>query len=173
LGRNVEIKARVADLAAIRRTAQGLSSAPSDILEQTDTFFVVARGRLKVRAFADGSGELIFYDRSDQSGPKESVYTRIPCPSARCLSDIMSRALPVRGTVVKRREVLRIGATRIHLDQVEGLGDFIELEVVLTDGQTVEQGQQVADQLIRALQIPETALVAAAYIDLLEQRPAI
>jgi adenylate cyclase class IV len=55
---------------------------------------------------------------------------------------------------------------------VERLGDFLELEVVLTDDQTVEQGQHVARQLIRALQIPETALVAAAYIDLLEQRPA-
>jgi adenylate cyclase class IV len=171
VGRNVEIKARVADLDSIRRTARSLSSAPSDILKQADTFFVVPRGRLKVREFADGSGELIRYDRPDQSGPKESRYTRIPCPDARSLSDIVSQTLPVRGTVVKRREVFRIGATRLHLDQVEGLGDFLELEVVLTEGQTVAQGQQVADQLIRALQIPETAFVAAAYIDLLEQRP--
>jgi adenylate cyclase class IV len=169
MGRNVEIKARVSDPDSIRFKARSLSSAPSELLEQTDTFFVVPRGRLKVREFANGSGELIFYDRSDQSGPKESVYTRVPCPTARGLSDILGQALPVRGTVVKRREVFLVGATRIHLDHVEGLGVFLELEVVLTDGQTVEQGRERADQLIRALQIPETAWIAAAYIDLLEQ----
>ena len=167
MGRNVEIKARVADLAAIRRTAQGLSSAPSDILEQTDTFFVVPRGRLKVREFADGSGELIFYDRPNQSGPKESVYTRFPCQRAKCLAEILGEVLPVRGTIVKRREMFLVGRTRIHLDEVEGLGLFVELEVVLAEGETVKHGTEVADLLLQVLGIPETALIPIAYIDLL------
>ncbi len=169
MGRNVEIKARVSDLDVIRIRARSLSSEPHEIFNQTDTFFVVPRGRLKVREFADGSGELIFYDRPNQSGPKESVYTRFPCQRAKCLAEILGEALLVRGTIVKRREVFLVGRTRIHLDEVEGLGLFVELEVVLAEGETVKHGKEVADLLLQMLGIPETALIPIAYIDLLAE----
>jgi len=172
VARNVEIKARVAGVGAIRARAVLLASAASEILTQTDTFFVVPQGRLKVREFSDGSGELISYSRPDQLGPKESVYTRYPCQNAKSLSETLGRALPVRGLVVKRREVFLVGRTRVHLDEVEGLGCFVELEVVLRDGEAVEHGEHEAHDLLRALEIPETDLVAAAYIDLLAGRPS-
>jgi adenylate cyclase class IV len=70
VARNVEIKARVQSLDAIRRLVIALTSSPPELISQIDTFFVVPRGRLKVRQFADGSGELIAYDRADQAGPK-------------------------------------------------------------------------------------------------------
>ena len=171
MARNIEIKARVPALDAIRVRATLLAAVPSEVLEQTDTFFVVPHGRLKVRAFSDGSGELIAYERHNQPGPKQSIYTLYACPNARTLSETLNRVLPVRGVVVKRREVLLIGRTRVHLDQVDDLGFFVELEVVLNDGEPVEHGEREAHALLEALAIPPSALVAEAYIDLLDKRP--
>jgi predicted adenylyl cyclase CyaB len=170
VARNIEIKARVAGLDLVRARAASLTSVPSEILTQTDTFFVVAQGRLKVREFSDGSGELIAYSRPDQPGPKESVYTRFACHNARDLSTTLGLALTVRGTVVKQREVFLVGRTRVHLDEVEGLGCFVELEVVLREGEEIADGRREAGNLVRALEIPETDLVASAYIDLLAGR---
>jgi adenylate cyclase class IV len=170
LAANVEVKARVSDLASVRAKAQALATEPPHTINQRDTFFVVPSGRLKVRAFEDGSGELIAYERRDHDGPRLSTYSRVACPDARGLSDALSQVLPVRGVVVKHREVFLAGRTRIHLDRVEGLGCFVELEVVLTDGEPPEVGDAEARRLLRALEIPERALVAAAYIDLFERR---
>jgi predicted adenylyl cyclase CyaB len=166
---NIEIKAAVPDLAPIRARAAALASGPAQILEQTDTFFVVPRNRLKVRAFPDGSGELIAYDRPDRSGPKESVYSKVSCGDAPGLVEALGRALPVRGVVSKRREVLLVGRTRVHLDEVRNLGTFVELEVVLEAGEPVERGEREARALLQALHIPESALVSDAYIDMLER----
>ena len=169
---NVEIKARVQDLARIRTKVVALAPAPGEIIDQTDTFFVVPQGRLKVRACSDGSGELISYQRSDQPGPKESVYTRVVCQDAPALVGALSRVLVVRGDVTKRREVFLVGRTRVHLDQVERLGCFVELEVVLSPGERVEDGHREAQALLRSLDIPSAALVAEAYIDLLDATDA-
>ena len=168
MARNIEIKARIPDLGPIRAKAAALASGPTHIIQQTDTFFAVPLGRLKVREFPDGSGELISYERPNQQGPKESVYTRVACQDARTLAQALSRVLPVRGVVVKRREVFWVGRTRVHLDRVEKLGCFVELEVALDPGESAGQGHREAHELLRALEIPPTALVAEAYIDLLE-----
>ena len=99
---------------------------------------------------------------------KNRCTERYPCRNARALLQTLGKALPVRGTVVKRREVFLVGRTRIHLDQVQSLGAFVELEVVLSDGEPAEHGKHVARDLFRKLDIPETGLLAQAYIDLLE-----
>lgn len=168
MARNIEIKIQVRELDSIRTRARSLASNPSEVLEQIDTFFVVPSGRLKVREFSDGTGELISYQRPDQRGLKESVYTRYSCQNARALLETLSKVLPIRGTVLKRREVFLVGRTRIHLDQVHNLGSFVELEVVLTDGESAEYGKHVAHELLHQLKIPDTGLLAQAYIDLLE-----
>jgi predicted adenylyl cyclase CyaB len=166
---NVEIKARIPDLRATRAKASSLATCSAEIIDQTDTFFVVSTGRLKVRSFSDGSGELISYYRPNQHGPKESNYTRAKCEDATALVQALSAVLTVRGTVVKRREVFLVGRTRVHLDFVENLGAFVELEVVLSPGESAEDGHREAHELLSALEIPSAALVAEAYIDLLEQ----
>lgn len=172
--RNVEIKARVADLAALRaRVAALVEASPSrlplpTIIGQRDTFFTVTRGRLKLRRFDDGAGELIFYERDDTRGPKTSAYSIAACPDAAALEAVLARALGVRGIVEKRRELLMVGRTRIHLDDVRGLGHFLELEVVLADGEPVADGEREAHDLLDKLGVDAPALVAAAYIDLLE-----
>jgi len=169
VSRNIEIKARVDDLGDARRRATALTSEPPKVVDQIDTFFQVTRGRLKVRAFADGSGELITYERADERGPKQSTYTRVDCDDAAALREALSRVLPVRGVVSKHREVFLVGRTRIHLDAVENLGSFVELEVVLADGESPEAGQLEARGLLESLNIPEGDLIADAYIDLLER----
>ena len=168
MARNIEIKARVADLGPVRAAALPLASGAPLRLEQTDTFFGVPRGRLKIRAFADGSGELIAYEREDTPGPKPSRYVRVSCDRPGDLAAALSAALPVRGMVRKQREVLIVGRTRVHLDTVEGLGSFVELEVVLADGDSLESGETEARKLLNALGIPGDDLVSGAYIDLLE-----
>ena len=81
MARNIEIKARAADLEALAGIAAGLADGPPVRLEQTDTFFHVPRGRLKLREFGDGTGELIQYARADSAGPKPSDFVRSPVPS--------------------------------------------------------------------------------------------
>ena len=165
--RNVEIKARVPDLAPVRARARSLGGEP-EVIEQEDTFLPCATGRLKVRRFADGSGELIFYRRPDRREPAESSYVVVPVADAAALVLALAGALGTRGVVRKRREVHRLGRTRVHLDRVEGLGDFVELEVVLAPGETQVEGVREAEGLIDRLGIPRDGLVEGAYIDLLE-----
>jgi predicted adenylyl cyclase CyaB len=169
VARNVEIKALVASLDAIRMNVQSLASGPVEVLLQTDTFFMVPDGRLKVREFSDGTGELIAYHRPNVRGPRTSVYTRCACQNAKALADTLSRVLPIRGIVAKRREVFLVSRTRVHLDEVDGLGSFVELEVVLSDAESAEDGEGIARELLLALEIPESGLIAEAYIDMLQR----
>lgn len=167
--RNVEIKARVADPAALRVRVAALATAAPVVIGQRDTFFAVPRGRLKLRRFDDGSGRLIFYERDDTTGPKTSFYSISTCPDAREIEAVLTRALGVRGIVEKRRELFMIGRTRVHLDEVRGLGHFLELEVVLSDGEPATDGEREAHDLLAKLAVPASALLAPAYIDLLER----
>ena len=171
---NVEIKARIprVEFAALREGTAALASSPADTLHQTDTFFTTEKGRLKLREFRDGTGELIYYERPNQPGPKHSSYTRSDCPEPASMREALARALGVRGVVEKRREVFMAGQTRIHLDEVRGLGSFLELEVVLTPGQSVHAGELIARDLMERLGVPAESLESAAYIDLLEEGSA-
>ncbi len=169
MARNVEIKARVADLAALERAVARLADSGPSFIAQDDTFFHCAHGRLKLREFADGSAELIAYERPDTSGPKVSAYLRSPVADPGGLRGALAVACGVRGRVRKQRTLYLIGATRVHLDVVDGLGHFVELEVVLRAEQTTAQGMAVAEGLLDSLQIVRAQLVAHAYVDLLEQ----
>jgi predicted adenylyl cyclase CyaB len=166
--RNVEIKARARDVDAVRARAEALSDAPAVVLEQEDTFFSVPDGRLKLRVFPDGKGELIAYRRPDAVGPKTSEYSVYRTTHPETLKALLARALGMRGVVRKRRLLYLVGRTRIHLDEVEGLGAFLELEVMLDDGQPDAEGEAIARCLLADLGVRDEDRVAAAYIDLLE-----
>ena len=170
MAKNVEIKAHLSadDLERVRKAAVARSSRPPELLHQRDTFYTVPFGRLKLRHFKNGAAELIAYERPDRAGPKTSSYVRSPCADVPSLDEALSRSLGVRCVVEKRREVIHVGQTRVHLDEVVGLGRFLELEVVLEEGQAVEEGQGIASNLIDAFEIKAEALVEGAYIDLLE-----
>lgn len=169
--RNVEIKARLQDPEATRRLVAAAADGPATTLEQTDTFFRVAAGRLKLREFGDGTAELIHYERPDTTAPAGSRYAKAALADGAELRALLEAALGVRGQVVKRRILHRVGRTRVHLDDVRGLGAFLELEVELAEGESESAGAAEALRLMRAFAIPEEALVAEAYVDLLAPGP--
>ncbi len=164
---NIEIKARVSDPEALLARARTLTGVGPETILQTDTFFHCETGRLKVREFADGTGELISYHRPDSEGPKTSSYAIARTTDAGTLRDVLAAALSVRGVVHKKRLLLLAGRTRIHLDEVEGLGSFLELEVVLSKGDDPKVGEKEAVDLMEKLGILPGDLVSGAYIDLL------
>jgi adenylate cyclase len=164
--RNIEIKARIADWEATSRAAARLADGPPQLLRQEDHFYRTTRGRLKLRSVNDRT-ELIFYERPDVSGPKESQYLVLPIPEPQTARRLLELVHGCRGVVRKERWLYRSGQTRIHLDRVENLGDFIELEVVLRDDQSAEYGEAIARRMMAELGIAPQQLVEGAYIDLL------
>ncbi len=165
--RNIEIKARIGSIEALLPRARAVAGGEAELIDQDDTFFAVPQGRLKLRQFADCGAELIHYQRPDSRDAKASDYVVVPVPDAAALREALARACGVRGRVRKRRWLLRAGATRIHLDRVEGLGDFMELEVVLGPQQDDEEGTRIAEALMRELGLSEAPRLAGAYLDLL------
>jgi adenylate cyclase class IV len=153
MARNIEIKAKVGNLETVARKAAAMADeGPIEIL-QDDTFFACPNGRLKLRAFSADKGErvrgeLIFYVRPDQTGPKESFYLISPTSEPDTLRELLSQAYGQAGRVRKHRTLFIAGRTRIHLDQVENLGNFLELEVVLSEDESTEKGEEVARDLM-------------------------
>jgi len=159
-------------MARLLQAAQALAGAAAQRVEQDDTFFNCERGRLKLCAFPErpGHGELIFYQRADAAGPKASFYELSTTRCADELRRTLSLAYGQAGRVRKIRRFVKIGRSRVHLDQVEGLGDFMELEVELAEGESELGGQQEAQVLMLALGLQDAPLIAGAYTDLLQAR---
>ena len=151
----------------IRKRAEMFADSGPIIIEQEDTFFPCPNGFLKLRRFSGKEGELIYYQRSDSAEPRESQYIRSPSQDSHSLCEVLSNALGVRGVVRKRRTLFLMGQTRIHLDEVENLGSFVEIEVVLLPQQTVSEGAHIAEEIMDKLGISKDDLVEKAYIDLL------
>lgn len=164
---NIEIKARI-DITPelLARVAAIADEGPLEIA-QDDTFFNCSHGRLKLRAFGDGSGQLIFYRRSDQQGPKESYYLISATAEPDLLRPVLSAAHGQAGRVEKQRTLYLAGRTRIHLDRVKGLGEFLELEVVLGDGEALQAGVDEAHGLMAQIGVLPRQLIEGAYVDLL------
>ncbi len=165
--RNTEIKARLASVAALIPIVEALADSGPEFISQDDTFFHCDHGRLKLRVFQAGNGELIHYQRPDSAGPKQSTYVISPTSDPDSLRTALMRAYGEAGRVRKRRTLYLIGRTRVHIDEVEGLGSFLELEVVLDDDQSSADGEAVALDLLGKLGIPTEDLIEGAYVDML------
>jgi predicted adenylyl cyclase CyaB len=163
---NIEIKARVRDFAAFEARATALSETYPQVIPQADTFFNVPSGRLKLRQLGPEDGQVVYYERPDQEGPKRSNYIVAATSEPAAMKAALSAALGVRGVVRKTRLLYMVGQTRIHLDDVEGLGHFMELEVVLRPGQSDAEGQAIAEDLMRRLGIKQEDLLEGAYLDM-------
>lgn len=143
--RNIEFKARLVDFAGARRIAQELATSRLGVEQQTDTYFVVPRGRLKLREIADRGAWLIAYERADSPELRNSDYRLISIGDPAELKAALSETLGGRVVVDKRREIFLHHNVRIHLDQVAGLGEFLEFEAVLGPGDSDSSGHaQVA-----------------------------
>jgi predicted adenylyl cyclase CyaB len=124
---------------------------------------------MKLRELGPHHAQLVYYQRPDISGPKHSEYHIFETDNPSVLKDILTRAYGVRGVVSKVRYLYMLGQTRLHLDVVHGLGEFLELEVVLQPGQADAEGQAIATRLMQQLGIAEQDLIQSAYMDLLEK----
>jgi predicted adenylyl cyclase CyaB len=173
MARNIEIKARIASVSSLVPIVANLVPDPPVLLVQDDTFFRCDNGRIKLRAFSETSGELIFYRRADNAGPKESFYVRAPTQDPQSLKDSLTLAYGVIGQIRKTRRIYLSGRTRIHLDEVENLGDFLELEVVLADGESAQSGINEAQELMAQLGIRGDQLIDGAYLDMMASANAI
>jgi len=167
---NVEVKAKVGDLEALILKAKNLCKCEGTIIVQDDTFFKTETGRLKLRIFKEGDGELIFYDRPDVEGPKVSNFSKSNTSDPESLKEVLSLALGSVGRVQKTRTLFMYGQTRIHIDKVINLGNFMELEVMLKDDQTPEEGTMIAEEILLLLGIPKIDLISGAYMDWLNKQ---
>jgi predicted adenylyl cyclase CyaB len=166
---NIEIKARAKNFLEIKNRAKALSDKPAETIPQEDIFFNVPQGRLKLRILAPGRGQLIFYTRPDQDGPKRSDYHIAETSDPENLKHVLELAYGIRGLVKKTRYLYLVGQTRIHLDDVQDLGQFMELEVVMREGQSDAEGQGIAEGLMTSLGVERSDLIEGAYMDLLEK----
>jgi predicted adenylyl cyclase CyaB len=168
--RNIEIKAKVNNFNHLRLLIEKIAGNPVQLIFQEDIFFNSPSGRLKLRIYTPDRGELIYYQRPDQDGPKGSNYIISPTTEPHSLKEVLTSACGVRGVIRKQRELYRVGQTRIHLDRVDGLGEFLELEFVMQKGQTDTEGMETLEYLLDKLGIEKKDLINCAYIDLLSQR---
>jgi predicted adenylyl cyclase CyaB len=170
MSRNLEIKCVLRDVQKAIETAARLSGGRPQVIQQTDVFFPGGPARLKLRILGPGFGELIRYQRPDGTEPRISEYSIARTSDPYVLLQILSEALGAIGTVEKKRLVFLVGQTRIHIDRVEGLGDFLEFEVVLRPEQTEAEGYEIVRSLTAEFGLDPSQLVAQAYIDLLRSR---
>jgi adenylate cyclase, class 2 len=174
IGTNVESKTRCPDLDGVARLASSLGAQYEGQLRQVDTYFDVPRGRLKLREIShvapDGrvfaSAELIRYERPVESGARVSAYERTTIDDVESCKARLAGAHGVRGCVRKHRDLWILDSTRIHLDDVEGLGSFVELETV-SEGEPGAEERREHDRLRRALELDLLTTVDGSYIDLL------
>lgn len=163
---NVEIKARCAKLDAMARAVAAAGAVLEAKFEQVDTYYRVENGRLKLRR-QDGIGDaLIYYRRPDDASPKVSCYDLVPIAPDQPLAFILEQALGIKTVVRKRRQLWRLDNIRIHLDDVEGLGTFIEFEVQVLPGRNIAGCRAQADALLKKLGVQPAELLAGSYSDL-------
>jgi predicted adenylyl cyclase CyaB len=170
---NIEIKARVSDLSKARRLARKLTARPVAILHQIDTYFPVDHGRLKLREIRSrGSrrSEIIWYRRPDRATARASEYQVVPVSNPAQIKLALSGALGVMQIVRKRRELWMYRNVRIHLDQVEKLGNFIELEAVVGGRFDRATSRRNLELVQSALGIESSMLVPLSYSDLMNRR---
>lgn len=161
---NLEIKARCKDLDAAQQRARELATAHVGVDEQTDTYFVTRSGRLKLRESSLSGGQLIPYRRPDQPGPKRSDYLVIPIERPTALKALLAEVLGVHRVVRKQREIFLVDNVRIHLDRVDGLGTFLELEAVFDGAPEVPPAERAkVDRLMDALGVAPDDLLETSY----------
>src|SRR3984885_3814829 len=165
---NVELKARDTDPEGTLSRCLALGASDQGVLAQSDTYYASRRGRLKLR-IEEGAlgGELIAYGRPDTREASESRYVLAPVAAADELAEALDAALGTVVVVCKRRRLFLWEGGRIHLDEVEGLGSFVEFEAVLPEAGDLATARDKVARLRTELGVADDALVAVGYADLL------
>lgn len=169
---NVEIKVRYNDSDFARQwlISNGADFKGTD--HQTDTYFKVQEGRLKLRQ-GNIENSLIHYKRNNQAGPKDSHVTMTQVANGKELKDVLEKALGILVDVVKQREIYFIGNVKFHVDTVPGLGNFIEIEAIDSNGSIgKEKLLEQCEHYMKQLCIKKVDLISSSYSDLLlNQKP--
>lgn len=164
---NIEIKVPDRDPAATLERCRLLDAIDEGLLHQRDTYFAAPAGKLKLREdLLAGTAELIFYERPDDEGIRPSHYLRAPVHGEETRR-LLAECLGIRGVVSKTRRLFVWKGVRIHLDEVEGLGSFVELEAVVSEEMEATLARARVDELIEALEIDAAELEPGGYLDLL------
>jgi predicted adenylyl cyclase CyaB len=164
---NVEIKAKCADPSFIRNYLLNNGADFKGLDEQTDTYFNVPSGRLKLRE-GNIENNLIFYTRSNQTGPKSSNFNLVKIEDAKGLKEVLEKSCGVKMIVRKKREIYYIKNVKFHIDEVPALGSFVEIEAgnILVNKTEAELLQQ-CNFYLKEFGIKEEDLIAGSYSDLL------
>ncbi len=168
---NVELKARDPDPESTAARCLTLGATDHGVLEQRDTYFTARSGRLKLREQTGSGSELIAYRRPDDASAAESTYVRAPVAPGAAIAEALDAALGTTVVVAKRRRLLIWEGVRIHLDEVAGLGTFVEFEAVLPEAGDRATAHEKLARLRSELAIPDEALVSGGYCDLLLDGP--
>ena len=170
--RNLELKARDPDPARSLRVCEALGAEDEGTLLQTDTYFEVPRGRLKLREEPDADAHLLAYERPNLAEPKESLYRIVAIPDPGNLKDALAAVLGIRVVVGKERRLFVLDGVRIHLDRVEGLGSFIEFEGVAAGDADLARFEHLLTDLRRPSRSRTARSSAAATPTCSPARPA-
>ncbi len=165
---NIEIKARYDNLEQAKSIALEMSANFEGALHQIDTYFNVRKGRLKLREINFQESQLIFYERPDQIGAKLSQYQIYPVEDAAHLKVILESALGIWCVVEKQRELYLFDEVRIHLDRVKHLGNFLELEGVLSPKTWNTAVKNKVEWLVTQFKISKADLIEVSYSDLFD-----
>jgi predicted adenylyl cyclase CyaB len=165
--RNLELKARYVDLNAAAMRVHEFGARIAGLEVQVDTYFRVSSGRLKLREINDENAVLIGYVRPDENGARESQYHLVPVADVASMKAVLADALGVRGVVAKRRRIWLWQNVRIHLDEVTGLGSFVEFEAVITSPAEELAAPSQLERLSSLLEVRPDDYLAPSYADLL------
>jgi adenylate cyclase class 2 len=164
---NVEIKARCADPERVREFLKQHHAEFKGTDHQADTYFNTSNGRLKLRE-GNIENNLIYYERKNDAGPKSSHFHLINIPDAKGLKDALQKAMGVKVVVEKKREIWFIANVKFHIDEVPGLGNFVEIEASdLYADKTKEELETQCHHYLEKLQIKEEDMISLSYSDML------
>lgn len=166
----VELKARVGDHEFLRKKLSALGAEYTGTLQQSDLYFKVPEGRLKLREVENnGTVELIYYERENIAGPKSDDAFILKVQEPEDLKKILKKILTPLIVIEKVREIYQYQGTQIHLDTVKKLGKFIEFErQTADDPKSIEKDQQILEKLMEKLEINPSNLETLSYSDLVE-----
>lgn len=164
---NVEIKAHCSDPGFIRQYLIEHNAVFKGLDEQTDTYFKVSNGRLKLRE-GNIENNLIYYERTNQAGPKDSSFHLVKVEDAKGLKEVLEKSIGIKVVVIKRREIYYIGNVKFHIDEVPGLGSFVEIEAgnIQADLSKEELLAQ-CEHYLGEFRIANNDLVEVSYSDML------
>jgi len=167
---NIEIKARTNNTDEIRNWLIDHKADFKGTDWQTDIYFNVKNGRLKLRK-GNIENNLIFYLRPDQEGPKQSNFQLLKVDNPDLLLEMLLHAIGIRTVVKKKREIYYIDNVKFHIDEVPELGNFVEIEATnINNEHSREQLLEQCNHYMHALNIEETDLLDRSYSDMILEK---